>query len=342
MNILYTERLTLRPFAGTDRQVLLMIFSDPETVRYMYYRGRPCITPEKDADQFLFEYAIPEWKREPVRTREYAIILNDTGELIGDVSIAILEEHKSEIGWFLKKEYRHKGYVTEAAECLLQFGFETLGMHKIIACCDERNVPSVRVMKRLGMIMISMSPHARPVKQDGIAGNEVVYGIDKAAWWWKKNGSDSYVRSTRNKIGHDLLVFAGACVFVCKNGKMLLQRRRDDGKWSNHGGCVEPGENIENAVKRELFEETGLKAEKLIPIGTYTGETQFHTYPNGDMAWIIDHVFLCVDFEGELIRQESEVQTLEWFPINALPPQEEWEESIYRMLKDCISVLNSL
>lgn len=342
MNILYTERLMLRSFVETDRQALLAILSDPETVRYMYHFGRPGVTPEEDTDRFLFEHAIPEWKREPIRMREYAIIHSGTGELIGDVSLEILEEHKAEIGWILKKEYRHQGYVTEAGKCLLQFGFETLGIHKIIACCDERNVSSVQVMRRLGMIQISRTPCARPVKKDGIAGDEVVYGIDKAAWWWKKCGSDNYVRTARSKIGHDLLVFAGACVFVCQNGKMLLQRRRDDGKWSNHGGCVEPGENIENAVRRELLEETGLKAVKLIPVGTYSGDMQFHTYPNGDMAWIIDHVFLCVDFEGELTKQESEVVALEWFPINALPPQEEWEESIYRMVKDCIRILNTL
>jgi len=52
----------------------------------------------------------------------------------------------------------------------------------------------------------------------------------------------------------------GASVIIHKNGKILLQQRRDNKCWGYHGGRVELGEVVEEAVKRELFEETGLTA----------------------------------------------------------------------------------
>lgn len=336
MEVLYTERLMLRPFEERDYDDVLRIVSDEDTVRYMYYWGRPGSTPESDAKRFIYEHAIAGWQAEPVRMREFALVLRGTDTVIGDASIEYIDDRRAEIGWILDKAYRGQGYATEAGERLLRFGFEELGFTGIIACCDERNTASSDVMKRLGMRLYQLNVGARPAKLDGICGNEAIYMLDKSAWWWRTYGGDSYVKKARSKLGHDLLVFAGACAFVVKDGKMLLQKRRDDGKWSNHGGCVEPGEDTRETVIRELYEETGLRAKSLVLIGTYTGMDRFHTYPNGDMSWIIDTAYLCTDFEGKIKPQQSEVAGLAWFPLDLLPPQEEWENSIYTMLPDCL------
>jgi len=44
-----------------------------------------------------------------------------------------------------------RGYATEAANAMLRLGFEELGLHRIVARIDERNAPSVRLARRLGM-----------------------------------------------------------------------------------------------------------------------------------------------------------------------------------------------
>ena len=44
-----------------------------------------------------------------------------------------------------------RGYATEAASVMLRLGFSGLGLHRIVARIDERNGPSARLARRLGM-----------------------------------------------------------------------------------------------------------------------------------------------------------------------------------------------
>ena len=58
-----------------------------------------------------------------------------------------------------------------------------------------------------------------------------------------------------------------------------MQKRTDCGSWGYAGGSVELGESVEQTAERELFEETGLKAQKLELLGVYSGERMQYTYP---------------------------------------------------------------
>ena len=131
---------------------------------------------------------------------------------------------------------------------------------------------------------------------------------------------NDYVKSMRKHIGHERLLIVGAGVIIYKDGKMLLQKRRDSGCWALHGGAVELGEDVETAAKRELFEETGLVANSLEFFGVFSGEELFHTYPNGDNVAIVSIVYLCNDFSGEMITSTDETTDLQWFDYANLPP----------------------
>lgn len=111
----------------------------------------------------------------------------------------------------------------------------------------------------------------------------------------------------------------GASVILYKNGKILLQQRRDNLCWGYHGGGVEPGERVEDAAKRELFEETGLVANSLKLYGVFSGPNHHHVYPDGNEADIIDIVYTCDEFSGEESGQESEVNDLRWFDFDSIP-----------------------
>ena len=63
---------------------------------------------------------------------------------------------------------------------------------------------------------------------------------------------------------------------------ILLQKRSDNHCWGYAGGSVELDEVVEDAAKRELFEETGLIAEKLELFGVFSGKETHYVYPNGD------------------------------------------------------------
>jgi mutator protein MutT len=146
-----------------------------------------------------------------------------------------------------------------------------------------------------------------------------------------------YIKSMRKHIGHERLMIVGASVIIHQNGKLLLQKRKDNGCWGYHGGCVELGETVEDAAKRELFEETGLAANSMELLGVFSGKELFYTYPNGDMVSIIDVVYLCEDFSGEMITSTNETADLRWFRLDDLP--DNISTPVKPALKCCIGEL---
>ena len=134
----------------------------------------------------------------------------------------------------------------------------------------------------------------------------------------------SYVSEIRKKIGHDPLMIVGASVIVTDEaGRVLLQHRADNGLWGYHGGCVELGENTEAAARRELLEETGLTAGKITLFGVFSGPEMRYTYPNGDQASVVDVVYLCSDYSGEIRPQPEEVTELRWFAPADIPADDQ-------------------
>ena len=176
---LESERLILRPFTEADYPLILRISSDPQTTEYLYYWGRIGTTPESDARRFL-DYAVKNWKKTPIRAREFCLVLKDTDEAIGDGSVEWVEGEPgtAEIGWILLPEYRGKGDATEVGGELMRAAFEIMGAETVIAHCDSRNHPSRNVMKRLGMTLRGIEPEARPAKRAGEKnGDECTYAV---------------------------------------------------------------------------------------------------------------------------------------------------------------------
>lgn len=80
-----------------------------------------------------------------------------------------------------------------------------------------------------------------------------------------------YILELRKIVGHRPLLQVGASVIIeNKEGKILLQKRKDNHCWGYAGGSVELNENVEDAAKRELFEETGLTANSLELFGVFS------------------------------------------------------------------------
>ena len=132
---------------------------------------------------------------------------------------------------------------------------------------------------------------------------------------------NEYVKRIRSYIGHERIILVGTGVFIYRNGKILLQKRRDSGLWADHGGCVEIGETLEETAKRELFEETGLTANSLEFFNIYSGKEMLYTYPNGDKVYFILSYWICEDFSGEIKIDPDEVIELKWFDINEMPKE---------------------
>lgn len=129
-----------------------------------------------------------------------------------------------------------------------------------------------------------------------------------------------YIMDLRKEVGHRPLLLVGASVIVeDEAGRILLERRSDNHCWGYAGGGVELDEDVEDAAKRELFEETGIIAEELELFGVFSGKDTHFIYPNGDEVSIIDIVYICKKFSGELKCQEDETEALGFFSIDELP-----------------------
>jgi len=129
-----------------------------------------------------------------------------------------------------------------------------------------------------------------------------------------------YIMDMRKIVGHRPILQVGASVIVeDKDGRILLQLRTDNQCWGYCGGSVELDERVEDAAKRELYEEAGLVAETLELFGIFSGPEEHYTYPNGDEVSNIDIVYICRAYSGELKPQEGEVEELRWFFEDEMP-----------------------
>ena len=129
-----------------------------------------------------------------------------------------------------------------------------------------------------------------------------------------------YIMDLRKIVGHRPLLQVGASVIVeDDHGRVLLQLRSDNHCWGYAGGSVGLDEVVEDAVKRELFEETGLIAEELELFGVFSGEDCHYIYPNGDEVSNVDIVYVCRKYTGTLRCQPGEVDQLQYFTIDEIP-----------------------
>ncbi|WP_221089279.1 NUDIX domain-containing protein [Deinococcus aquaedulcis] len=123
----------------------------------------------------------------------------------------------------------------------------------------------------------------------------------------------------------------GAAVGVLlqdEQGRVLLQRRGDDGLWSEPGGALNPGEDFLSGARRELLEETGLHCENLrllpLPDGLQSGPELYHRYPHGDEIYVVGlraHGTLPASALDRAQPDDSgETLELRWFRLDELPP----------------------
>jgi 8-oxo-dGTP pyrophosphatase MutT (NUDIX family) len=127
-----------------------------------------------------------------------------------------------------------------------------------------------------------------------------------------------HLKHLRDRIGHDLLMLPGVCGLIFNDrNELLLQKRSDTGQWAVIGGIVDPGEELADALVREVQEETSLIVEPLHITGVYT--TPKITYSNGDQTQFVITTFRCRPVRGEPCVNDDESLDVRYFPLNALP-----------------------
>ena len=128
-----------------------------------------------------------------------------------------------------------------------------------------------------------------------------------------------YIQQLRQYIGHAPILMVGAAILIVdEQNRLLLMKRSDSGCWGPPGGATEPGEVVEEAARRETFEETSLQVGEMSLFGVFSGPELYYKYPNGDEVYNVTIVYLSHDIKGD-IQLNGEHTEWCWFAVTDIP-----------------------
>jgi len=173
---LTTERLKLRRFKATD---LADEMAQQQNLAVMRYIRTPLSDVEAIAN---FQDFLKTYQGQEGEWLAFCVNLNTQPGYIGAVSFRYesLDLAIVEIGYRFNPNYHGKGYAFEATRALFNFIFTQLNAHKIVAKCDPMNLPSFKVMEKLGMQREGLLRQHYKIGEDYC--DELVYGLLADEW----------------------------------------------------------------------------------------------------------------------------------------------------------------
>lgn len=172
-----TPRLTLRRLADADLGTLLAYLNDPLVARYQTWES---YTEQQARDVIERQKGLEPGQ--PGTWFTFAAELKGAGCLIGHIALSVKEadRRQAELGFTFAREYQGRGLAREAAECVLDYAFNVLGMHRVVAITDCENVRSVALLGRLGM---RREGHfIENIWFKGAWGSEYLYAVLRKEW----------------------------------------------------------------------------------------------------------------------------------------------------------------
>ena len=178
--ILTTARLRLRQWREEDLAPFAALNADPQVMEFF---PKTLTRAESDAvagriREHFARHGFGFW----------AVEAPGVAGLIGFIGLAVPSFEAPftpcvEIGWRLAREHWGRGYATEGAGAALAFGFESLGLEEIVAFTVPANIPSRRVMGRLGMRRLPSDDFEHPAIAEGHPlRSHVLYRLRRVDW----------------------------------------------------------------------------------------------------------------------------------------------------------------
>ncbi len=186
MNPMRTERLILRNWQESDRNLFHEINSDPAVMEFF-----PSRRDRQQADELMDRIAAS------IDQNGFgfaAVELAGTGDCLGFCGLAkpgleeLLPQGAIEIGWRFAARHWGKGFASESARRWLQFGFDTMELPEIISIAVADNHRSTAVMRRIGMQRDETGDFDHPRVPDDMPHlkRHVLYRLTVDAW--RSNG----------------------------------------------------------------------------------------------------------------------------------------------------------
>jgi ADP-ribose pyrophosphatase YjhB (NUDIX family) len=129
-----------------------------------------------------------------------------------------------------------------------------------------------------------------------------------------------YTEDLRKLIGNYPIILVGAAALIFdERDRLLLLRRTDNDRWGIPGGAMEPGESLEETVRRETLEETGLEIEAMSFFDIFSGTKFYYRYPNGNEVYNVTVVYLAKHISGILRTDPAEHTEAVYFDLQSIP-----------------------
>ena len=185
--LIETPRLRLRSLIDADIEPLIEMLIDPEVMRHV----SPTPVPRESAEAAAMHY---RRLREANGYGWWAIERNGGPLFAG---IILLQQVKFtaaftpavEVGWLLPRAHWGHGYATEGGRAALDYAFETVKLDEVVALTATGNVPSQRVMRRLGMTHDAVDDFEHPHVADKALARCVLYRIRRPSPYNKSTDS---------------------------------------------------------------------------------------------------------------------------------------------------------
>lgn len=147
MSRIESERLAFSLYTERDKADFIDLLTDPDVMKYV---DHGVLTTEQA--ESLWTKLMKEMYPKGVDTI-WAVFAKDDGRFVGNASLRPRPEKQSEweIGYYLKPGEWGKGFATEIANRLVQYGFAELNFREIFATVDTENEASRRVLEKAGM-----------------------------------------------------------------------------------------------------------------------------------------------------------------------------------------------
>ena len=164
---LSSKRLLLRQLGLADEKEILFLRSDPRILEFIDISVAENV---EDARAYIEKMnrgiEHDEWIFWGITIRE------NTQKIIGTICLwnLVKKEKKAEIGYVLHPDYQGNGYMQEAVEQVLNFGFETMGLNIIDANFHAENIKSLKLLNRNNFVF-----HKKE-------GDYLIYILTKESW----------------------------------------------------------------------------------------------------------------------------------------------------------------